>query len=82
MITQAPDTDVRLRKLRADLKIKTGDLKVFSGRLRRAQDFGQIRKATTLLVEFNKIKQTIQDVKQTIAELEAEGPSDDVRVAG
>ena len=74
MITQTPTRGERLRKLHADLKIKQGDLKVFAGRLRRAQDLGQVRKAATLLIEFNRIKQTIADAKAAIAELERSEP--------
>ena len=76
MIDADLDRKMRLRKLRADLTMKTGDLKVYAGRLRRAQDAGRSQRAAVLLVEFNKIKSTIDDVKQTIAELEgAEVPA-------
>lgn len=64
------DQEVRLRKLRADLKIKTGDLKVYAGRLRRAQDAEQWTRAKRLQADFNKIQSTIEDVKKTIAEVE------------
>lgn len=84
MINQAPSREERLRRLRADLKIKSGDLKVYAGRLRRARDFEQHRKAAALQQEFDKIKQTIDDVKKAISELEGEEVQDvgDVHVAG
>lgn len=70
MIDQAPSVAVRLRKLRADLKIKNGDLQVCARKLRRAQDADRAGKAAALREDLDKIKSTISDVKQTIAELE------------
>lgn len=64
------DPAVRLRKLRADLKIKTGDLKRFARLLRQAQDYEQPRKVAKAQADFDKVKQTIDDVKRAIQELE------------
>jgi hypothetical protein len=73
MIDQAPSAVVRLRKLRADLKIKNGDLQVCARKLRRAQDADRAGKAAALRGELDKIKSTINDVRQTIVELEGAG---------
>lgn len=69
MTTQVPSGAARLRKLQADLKIKHGDLQVCARKLRRAQDAARVGRATALQEELDKIKSTINDVKQTIAEL-------------
>lgn len=72
--------ETRLRRLRTDLKLKQGDLKVIAGRLRRAQDFEQHNKVAKLQSEFCKIKETIDDVKRAIVELEGEKVQDDADV--
>lgn len=71
----------RLRKLRSDLTIKTGNLAVTARRLRRARDAGQDAKAEKLDQELSKIKETIQDVKKTILMVEEEVRNGSIQVA-
>lgn len=71
----------KLRRLRADLIIKTGDLKVTARKLRVAQDNGRVRRAAKLQEELDQIKQTISDLKGTIVEYEAEEVQDELPVA-
>jgi phage protein D len=69
-MTMTIDVTAKLRRLHADFKIKNGDLLVTARKLRRAQDGERTLRIAALQEELDKIKQTIADVKRTIAELE------------
>lgn len=70
MIDQDVNRDARLRKLRADLALKRGDLGVATSRWLGAVDAGRIRQAARWKAEVKTLKAGIEDARRALAELE------------
>jgi hypothetical protein len=66
MIDQDVDRGARLRKLRADLALKRGDLGVATSRWLGAADAGKIRQAARWKAEVKTLKAGIEDARRAL----------------